>query len=123
MTNYEREAATIAENVATLLHRAQMSQRGLATVTGLAHSTISHKMTGRTDWTVRDLTVIANALSVSPTELLGTLPDRDEWDRRRGTRRTPAAAGPRFLVMPEVEFDHRAPALSRPDNCHLSALT
>ncbi|WP_148046018.1 helix-turn-helix domain-containing protein [Nocardioides marmoriginsengisoli] len=108
----------IAANVATLLHLADWSQRELGRQTGLAATTITHKMRGRNDWTTSDLDLIGAALSVSAVELVGDLPTISVWRARR----EPAALarGPRYLVEPDPPFDRIRPPLSpnfdTPDN-------
>ncbi|MFT4288683.1 hypothetical protein [Nocardioides sp.] len=75
----------ISENVATLLWRASMSQRNLSATTGLAQATITAKMRGDSTWTVLDLERIGEVLYVTVQELVGSLPEREEWEQRRST--------------------------------------
>ena len=81
-------AQHVSENVAALLFRARMSQRDLARATGIAPKTINGKMLGESDWKTSDLDIIGNALYVSAAELVGTLPDREEWEQRRSASST-----------------------------------
>ena len=60
-------------STATLIQQcmAGMSARGLAAKTGLSRSTTERILRGDRDVTVTELTLIARALDVDPTDLMG----------------------------------------------------
>lgn len=95
----------IAANINALLGLAGWSQVQLAAATGIAQATISRKLRSLADWSISDLDRIADALSVTVAELVGTIPPAEEWDRRRRPAPVPAAPGPRFLLMPDAHAD------------------
>lgn len=98
----------ISENVVVLLHRLALNQTDLARRTGMSRMVLSQRINGRNEWRADEIDALASALGVSAQELMTTLPDLKEWDRRReqpapevGVR---AAGEPRFLVMPDQDF-------------------
>jgi hypothetical protein len=78
----------------------------------MTEASLSRKLRGLADWSLHDLESLANALRVSVSELVGTIPPASEWDRRRTPSATPAHPGPRFLVQPEPTFDYRRKSLA-----------
>ncbi|WP_366914090.1 helix-turn-helix transcriptional regulator [Nocardioides sp.] len=104
-----------------------MTQRDICRAVGIADSTLSQKMKGKADWAIRDLEAVSRVLHVSVPELVGTLPDRSEWERRRpATEPVLAAPGPRFLLGPDLDRDASNPLILsgiQPDtDCRLSAI-
>lgn len=106
-------ARQIAENVAVLLVRTDMTNKDLGRILGISPQSVGQRLRGRIEWRAAELDVLARALHVTPSELMGRLPDFKEWDRRTAAPGPIAAAGPRYLVMPEAEFDGFAAPLSR----------
>lgn len=61
----------MAEEVRVLMLRRGAKQADLARVLGVNQGAISHRLTGRTIFTVRELGIIAEYFGVSPAALLG----------------------------------------------------
>jgi DNA-binding transcriptional regulator YdaS (Cro superfamily) len=102
----------ISENVVVLQLRLGMNNKDLADAIGMGRMSIGHRITGRTEWKAYEVDAVARALGVTPQELMTTIPDFQEWERRRSAAATHPAVraaggtsgGPRFLVAPDQDF-------------------
>lgn len=105
----------ISENATVLMHRLDLFQTDLAARVGMARMTLSQRLGGRSEWKANEIEAVAEVLHVSVIELVGTIPDVEEWDRRRTSKSDPSAAasGPRFLVMPDDLYDGVTPGRDR----------
>ena len=74
----------VRENITMLLFRMNWRQNDLARATGMTKSKISRKMAGDAEWTVPEIEAIARALGVLPGEMLGEIPEYNEWSSSFG---------------------------------------
>lgn len=72
MSNIEavRPTDVVASNVRAEMARRRITQRDVATALGIAHSAVSHRLTGRTTFDVNELAVIAGLLGVEVAHLV-----------------------------------------------------
>ena len=61
----------MAEEVRVLMVRRRAKQADLAAALGMTPAAVSHRLTGRTVFTVRELGTLADFFGVTPAELLG----------------------------------------------------
>lgn len=73
----------VSENVSTLMFRMGMKQNELAREAGLSANTLGRKLKGVGDWSVREVSTIAEATWVKPVELITDVPSYEDWDSRR----------------------------------------
>lgn len=109
----------VTENVRIMIDRADTTQSELGRTIGLNSATMSRKMTRHSDWTFTEAQALASALDITLDELAGDLPTYEEWVTRRRGEAPPTSPGPRYLVMPDRDFDARRPPLSRPEDLYL----
>lgn len=64
----------MAEEVRVLMVRRGVRQADLASALGINQTAVSHRLTGRTVFSVRELGIIAEYFGVSPADLLGAQP-------------------------------------------------
>lgn len=107
----------ISENINTLMLRARLTQTDLAALTGIGRVTIGQRISGRNKWRADELDVMADVLDVTVAELVSTIPDRQEWDRRRNPAQA-VAPGPRYFVMPEDLGDGTPPLSNLSPDVH-----
>lgn len=91
----------ISENIAALCRRAGTNQTRLAGEVGLTVASMSRKMAGG-PWLYTEVVALAAALGVTPEELAGQLPDREEWRARRDSNPKPSDQGPARARAPET---------------------
>ena len=72
----------ISDNVGTVLGWLRLSERAFAESTGINASTVHSRMRGVTEWKANELPLVWEALGLEMHELLGTLPDFEEWSAR-----------------------------------------
>jgi transcriptional regulator with XRE-family HTH domain len=106
----------VSENVEILLRRAGMRQEDLADALHLNRVSVSQRITGRTMWRTDELDGAAAFFGVTVSELVGQLPDFQEWDQRR--RPATAPLGPRYFVQPESDLSTPPLSQLRRDNGH-----
>ena len=70
METPERFTASLAQVVAAQIKSAGLSQRDMATRTGVPLVTLSRRITGRSPFTVAELATIASVLGVSVVDLV-----------------------------------------------------
>lgn len=56
--------------IRVLLARREMSQRDLASLTGMSQVAVSRRMTGQIPWDLAELELVAETLKVDPSHLL-----------------------------------------------------
>jgi transcriptional regulator with XRE-family HTH domain len=78
------------ENVHTLLFRKGWLQKDLAAAIDVSPPSVSRKLKNLNDWTVPEVSAIAEETHVEVAELLGNLPDFDTWRARRDSNSQPS---------------------------------
>ena len=63
----------LAEEIRVLLVRRGLKQADLAEALGVTPGAVSHRLTGRTELTVRELGQLSAYFNISPADLLGAL--------------------------------------------------
>lgn len=105
----------VSENVEILLRRAGKRQEDLADALHLNRVSVSQRITGRTMWRTDELDGAAVFFGVTVSELVGQLPDFQEWDLRQ---RPAGVTGPRYFVAPDLMDDgtgYRSPLSAPPE--------
>jgi transcriptional regulator with XRE-family HTH domain len=93
------EAHPLIDRIASAVAAAGLTQHALADIVGCNQSGISNRMRGKTAWRVNELDVLARALDVSLSQLLGAEPSEKAGNRvsaapMTGVRRGQISAGP-----------------------------
>lgn len=71
-----RPTDVVAANVRAEMARRRVTQRDIGAALGIAHSAVSHRLTGRTAFDVNELATIAGLLDVEVSDLVdGVLSD------------------------------------------------
>ena len=93
----------ISFNVKVMLTATGKSQSSLADYLGVRRSTISVKLSGKTQWSVPDLVNIANFLDTTPEALMddSMMKTINRMGIQQGSLTPAGAAMPRYFLMPE----------------------
>ena len=93
----------ISFNVKVMLTATGKSQSSLADYLGVRRSTISVKLSGKTQWSVPDLVNTANFLDTTPEALMddSMMKTINRMGIQQGSLTPAGAAMPRYFVMPE----------------------
>lgn len=68
----------IAENIKTVMENKKMSVNALSEETGIPYNTVKRRLVDGRDLQVYELGAIANALDITPYELMGQREDQPE---------------------------------------------
>ena len=93
----------ISFNVKVMLTATGKSQSSLADYLGVRRSTISVKLSGKTQWSVPDLVNTANFLDTTPEALMddSMMKTINRMSIQQGSLTPAGAAMPRYFLMPE----------------------
>ena len=93
----------ISFNVKVMLTATGKSQSSLADYLGVRRSTISVKLSGKTQWSVPDLVNTANFLNTTPEALMddSMMKTINRMGIQQGSLTPAGAAMPRYFLMPE----------------------
>ncbi len=93
----------ISFNVKVMLTATGKSQSSLADYLGVRRSTISVKLSGKTQWSVPDLVNTANFLDTTPEALMddSMMKTINRMGIQQGSLTPAGAAMPRYFLMPE----------------------
>ncbi len=93
----------ISFNVKVMLTATGKSQSSLADYLGVRRSTISVKLSGKTQWSVPDLVNTANFLDTTPEALMddSMMKTINRMGIQQGSPASAGAAMPRYFLMPE----------------------
>lgn len=95
--------SVISFNVKVMLTATGKSQAGLADYLGLRRSTISVKLSGKTQWSVPDLVNTANFLDTTPEALMddSMMKAMNKMGVLQGASNPVGVTEPRYFLMPE----------------------
>ena len=81
-----------SENITTMLFRMGWKQKDLVPVMRITGTTIGRKLKNGNDWTLTEVELAAQAFYLSVGELIGDLPNWEEWRSRLAAKddETPA---------------------------------